>query len=135
MTTATASCESLRMPRSWNDTAPASDKKAAAAPQTATLSPMRSAVVAKTSHKFSSSSSPRKVSRTCGEFRLLSPTITRTTGVSGGNSSEAEKHRAKPRLTTSLATSGMPLQTLSETRLSMVLAMTTTMMTGMMITR
>eukprot|EP00974_Lingulodinium_polyedra_P114397 11076848-Lingulodinium_polyedra.AAC.2 len=55
MTTATASCESLRTPRSWNDAPTAMGRKRAAAPLTATLSPMRSAGEAKTSHNASAS--------------------------------------------------------------------------------
>eukprot|EP00959_Pyramimonas_sp_CCMP1952_P288456 6032040-Pyramimonas_sp.AAC.1 len=55
MTTATASRESLRMPRSCNGAPTAMGRKLATAPQTATLSPMRSAVEAKTFHNASSS--------------------------------------------------------------------------------
>eukprot|EP00959_Pyramimonas_sp_CCMP1952_P408218 8555371-Pyramimonas_sp.AAC.1 len=63
MTTATASRESSRMPRSWNDAPTAIGRKLATAPQTATLSPMRSAVEAKTSRNASSSLWRCKASR------------------------------------------------------------------------
>eukprot|EP00959_Pyramimonas_sp_CCMP1952_P006303 131880-Pyramimonas_sp.AAC.1 len=68
MTTDTASCESLRAPRPMHDAPAATGRERATAPQTATLSPTRSAGEAKTSRNASSSVRRCKTSRVCWEF-------------------------------------------------------------------